>query len=107
MVQHVSRVDVETRNRTAEELSEVVVWFGDSSCSSGYLVPKAQATYMYYPSPITKMARVEWKDAAGSPHAKEVDLSDIYQSGQSGLLQIAITEVGIEAHMLPLPTATR
>ncbi len=101
------RIDVETRNRTAIEFSEVAIWFGDARCSSGYLVPAAQATHMYYPYPITKTARVEWKDPAGKKHEAEVNLSGVYQAGRSGVLEIAITDDGVVAQMKPLPTLSR
>lgn len=99
------RIDVRTQNQTKALLSEVAVWFGEARCSSGYLVPSGQKTHLYYPAPITKTARVEWKDEAGTRHEVELDLGRVYQSGQSGLLEIVITDAGVVAQMKALPTS--
>jgi hypothetical protein len=102
-----SRVDVELKNLSIKKLTDVAVWFGDAKCTAGILSPGIFADYMYYPAPITPEARVEWKDASGQQHTKTVDLSNVYQPGQSGILQIAITETGVEAKLLPLRTLAK
>lgn len=102
------RVDVELKNESGDELSDVSVWFGGTSYKAGILPVGVFKDYMYYPAPITETARVEWTDMAGRRQTRQVDLSQVYTPGQSGLLQIAITESGgVEARMLPLPTLSR
>lgn len=96
------RVDVETRNYTDQLLSEVVVWFGENACGSGYIVGGGQKTFVLYPHPITKTARVCWRDAAGERHEVEVDLSNIYKRGQSTRLEIGIKEDGVYPRLKPL-----
>ncbi len=97
------RVDVETRNGTSEELTEVAVWFGDAPCTTGVLVAGAQATHLYFEAPITSVARVEWRDSSGGWHSKEVKLTGIIGPGDSCLLQFLIKGDDVEARLLSLP----
>ena len=101
----IGRIDVRTRNVSAEDINEVAVWFGDAPCTSGYLVANGQATYLYFEAPITSVARVEWKDGSGRMHSMEVKLSDIVGRGDSGLLQFSIKGDDVEAELLPLPAS--
>jgi hypothetical protein len=98
-----ARIDVRTRNGSPEDLREVAVWFGDAPCTSGYLVAGGQATHLYFEAPITNVARVEWRDASGGWHAKEVKLTGIVGPGDTGLLQFLIRGAEVEARLLPLP----
>jgi hypothetical protein len=97
------RVDVETRNGTSEDLTEVAVWFGDAPCTTGVLIAGAQATHLFFDAPITRVARVEWKDASGKRHLKEAQLGGTVQAGDSGVLQVLIKGDHVEVRLLPLP----
>lgn len=101
------QINVETRNYTKEMLSEVEVWFGNARCSSGYLVADGQKTELFYPYPITETARVLWKDATGKSHEVTVNLTGVYKAGQSGVLEIGITDVGVVPKLKPPPTPPR
>ena len=102
-----SRIDVEMKNQTRQELSESTVWFGEYHFRAGILPPGIFKVYMYFPDEITRMARVTWKDAGNQKHEVEVDLSGLYKLGMSGRLEIAITDKGVVAQMKPLPTPSR
>lgn len=105
MVSRAARVDVRTINKTNYPLGDVAVWFGVNNCDSGYLGVGGQATNILYPAPITRSARVEWRDEVGRMRSMQVDLADVYRAGQSGILEIAIMEGGVVAQMKPLPSS--
>lgn len=99
------RIDLEIKNESSQSLTEAVVWFGEKKFRAGDLRPTIFADYMYYPTPVTKLGQVEWVDGIGQKHSRVLDLGGLYRPGQSGLLQIAITETSVEVRMLPLPVA--
>lgn len=82
-----------------------MLWFGVNNCDSGYLGVGGQSTNVLCPAPITRSARVEWRDEVGRMRSMQVDLADVYRAGQSGILEIAIMEGGVVAQMKPLPSS--
>lgn len=102
-----AQVDVEIHNHTSQRLSDAEVWFGENKCRVGLLGPTIFKIHLLYPHPITERARVVWKDANGKAHEVLVNLNGVYEPGQSGVLEIGITDAGVIPKLKPLPPVPR
>lgn len=103
----VDQVDVEIHNYTKQKLLDVEAWFGGNKCRAGVMGPGVFAVHVFYSYPITRIVRVVWRDTAGESHELKVDLAGIYNLGQSGVLEIGITDGGVVAKFKPLPPVPR
>lgn len=89
-------VDVGITNQTPHVLRNAYVAFGEHKCRFGVLGSGASATYMYYPFPITSDAEVHW-EADASSRSHRIDLTNVYNKGQSGKLIFYVTDTGVSA----------
>ena len=98
-----TQLNVEIHNYTSQKLSDVEAWFGENKCRVGILIPGVFKVHVFYAYPITEHARVVWKDLDGKSHEVLVDLSKVYKRGQSGVLELGITDLGVVPKLKPLP----
>jgi hypothetical protein len=72
-----ARTDVEIHNKTAEQIDEVALYFGDYRTTGGLFAPGGTKTHLYFGSPITPNAVVRWKDARNGQKEQSVNLVGI------------------------------
>ena len=99
-----ARVNIEFKNQSANDMSNVIVRFGKYECSVGVLMRASTAGYGDFTHPITDEAEVHW-DANGIHKVEKVSLLKVFEKRKSGTLEFVVTDKGVSVRFIEDPAS--
>lgn len=90
-----THVDLTLKNNSAATLENAELVSTNSICSWGAVVAGGSATYMVFAEPVSSVAELHCV-CAGVSRTERLDLSRVYQPGQTGELTFTVYDDRVE-----------